>query len=443
METIHNVTQLFIVEKITETVGLEGDIIEDYGDLVDGEVAVCNHINTVQDGASGGGSLSFAGKDAFKLIGRVGNTLIHSDLVEKGTITSWRGTSQAAETQAIDYVGSNGTTGSLGTTTNNVHTIRLYFQEATISGFMQQKIKEGFYKSLSTTLQETICTGLYDSLQANFSRDPEQDINVGRINSGARLALGTGVGTMTFTKGSKSVVAGTAVDDATGAGTILTVGEWIGAGTAVTVPLYKIASIDVGTETITLDRPYQEASSAGADTTVSRVTVATALAADYGIKLLGVNRGFQTGLRNPQPVTWKTSIDFGDNSTTTVVESTRANPGIGTAQIVANLEKELQADNHVYRSFSEGGVIDRAQVTPALIAAGELYDMFVLEYYTVTENGLGEEIRSPKTIIIAGENSSNDSMSDANQGVVQTIDEIVQVWVEAGWSGTDQDTKLT
>jgi hypothetical protein len=33
-------------------------------------------------------------------------------------------------------------------------------------------------------------------------------------------------------------------------------------------------------------------------------------------------------------------------------------------------------------------------------------------------------------------------MSDANQGVVQTIDEIVQVWAEEGFT-SDQDANLT
>jgi hypothetical protein len=439
METIKNFTQLFIVEKQTPTVGLEGDVISAYGDLLDGEVAVCNYLNVVQDGASGGASLSFSGVNAFKLIGRVGTKLIHSPLIKKGTITSWRVTGQSAEVQQLDYIGSNGTTGSLDVITDNLYTIRLYIQESTIQGFMQQKIKEGFYKSASSTTQYAVALGLVNSLVANYSREPEEDLAFNRVNDGSRTAVPTGVDDVVFTKGSKYITA-TDVDDAT-ATAALAVGDLLVVGTATTSPVYRIEAIDAVNDIITLDRAYTGATATIADTAL-KVILAAAIG-NYGIKIQGVERGFATGLRTTDPITWKTTIDFGDGASTTVNETTAAYPGIGTAQQVANLEKELQADNHVYRSHVEGGVVDRAQVTPALIAAGELYDMCVLEYYDYIDSGLGVKVQSPGTIIIAGENSTNLSMSDANQGVVQTIDEIVQLWDEEGFSGTDQDGNLT
>ena len=438
METIKNVNQLFIVEKQTPTSALEGDIIADYGDLKDGEVAVCNHLNVVLDGASGGASLSFAGKNAFKLIGRVGTTLIHSDLVEKGTISSWKVTGQSAEVQQVDYVGSNGTAGSLGALTSTVHTIRLYIQESTIQGFMQQKIKEGFYKSASSTTQYAIALGLVNSLVANYSREPEQDLKFERVNDGTPTAVPTGADNFIFTKGSKYFTA-TDIDDNTGTAALV-VGDLLVIGTAVTDSVYKITAIDAATDIGTLDRAYTGASTVLADTVLKVIVVAAE--GNYGIKITGVDRGFAAGFRTSAPITFKTTIDFGDSSSTTVVPTTSAYPGIGTAQQVANLEQELQADGNVYRSFVEAGVVPRQQVTPALIASGELYDMCVLEFHSKTESGLGVDVKSPKTITIAGENSTNLSMSDANQGVVQTIDEIVQVWAEEGFS-SDQDANLT
>jgi hypothetical protein len=438
METIKNVSQLMIVEKQTPTVGLEGDIIADYGDLLDGEVAVCNYLNTVLDGASGGASLAFAGMNAFKLIARVGNVLIHSDLIQKGTIKNWRVTGQSAEVQQVDYVGSNGTIGSLGAIVSNLHTIRLYVQESTIQGFMQQKIKEGFYKSAASTTQSAIALGLVNSLIANYSREPEQDLLFERVNAGSRTAVPTSADDFVFTKGSKYFSA-TDIDDATGTAA-LAVGDLLVIGTATTSPVYKITAIDAATDIGILDRAYEGASATIADTALKVILVAAE--GSYGIKITGVDRGFTTGYRTSAPITWKTTIDFGDSSATTVIPTTTAYPGVGTAQQVANMEKEFQADNHVYRSFVEGGVVDRAQVTPALIAAGELYDMCILEFSDKTQSGLGVEVQSPKTLIIAGENSTNLSMSDANQGVVQTIDEIVQFWVEEAFT-SDQDANLT
>ena len=438
METIKNVNQLFIVEKQTPTTALEGDTISVYSDLLDGEVAVCNHLNVVLDGADGGASLAFAGLNAFKLIGRVGTKLIHSDLVYKGTVKTWAVTSQSAEVQQVNYVGSNGVTGSLGAIVSNIHTIRLYVQESTIQGFMQQKIKEGFYKSAASTTQYAIALGLVNSLIANYSREPEQDLKFERVNDGTPTAVPTSADDFVFTKGSKYFTA-TDIDDSTGTAALV-VGDLLVIGTAVTDSVYKITAIDAATDIGTLDRAYTGANATIADTALKVIVVAAE--GNYGIKITGVDRGFQAGFRNPEPITWKTTIDFGDSSATTVVETTAAYPGIGTAQQVAKLEKELQADFNVYRSFVESGVVDNKQVTDALLAAGELYDMCVLEFGLVTETGLGASVNSPKAITIAGENSTNLSMSDANQGVVQTIDEICQLWAEEGFTG-EQDGNLT
>jgi hypothetical protein len=431
METIKDVTQLFIVEKQTPTTDIEGSVISVYTDLLDGEVVVTNYKNIVLDGAEDGASLAFAGRDAFKLIARVGDQLIHSDYVEKGTVKGWTVTGQSAEVQQVDYVGSNGVAGALDAIASNIYTVRLYVVGSTITDFMQQKIKEGFYKSnaaAASYTQERVALGLYDSLIANFSREPEQEIRFGRINSGARTNLGTATTSLTFTQGSKTVSCAGTIEDTTG-GTILIVGEYIAGGVAVTLPVYKIVSIDIPTDTLILDRPYQEATATVLDDAVGRIIGATWLAADFGIKLLGLDRSYSAGIFKSAVVNFKTTIDFGVSQVTTVNETTAAYPGIGTAQQVGSLEKELQADNHVYRVFgAQAGVTDNKQVSDSLVAAGEVYDMCVLEYAAKTVSGPGVEIQSPKTIQIAGENSTNLSMSDANQGVVQTIDEILILW---------------
>jgi len=444
MITQKNNTQLFVVAKQTPTSGLEGTVIDQYTDLKDGEVAVCNALNTVLDGAADGGSLTFTNGNAFKLIGRVGTKLIHSDLIKKGTITSWRITGQSAEVQQVDYIGSNGTTGSLDAVASNLYTVRLYIRGGTITDFMQQKIKEGFYKSntaAASYTQSVVADNLVKSLIANFSREPEQEILFNVVSDSTETAVPTGAGTIAFTKGSTQVVFGTAIDDSTGTAALV-VGDWI--TIATTGPLYKIESIDVASETATLTSPYQETTVAAVvNTTAKLVRVADAAAGNWGIKLTGVDRAFAVGKFDSLVVEWKATIDFGDTQTTTVNETTSAYPGIGTAQQVAKLEKELQSDEYEYRSFLEGAPVDRQQVTAAILLAGTLHDMCVLEYYDSIDSGLGNVVKSPKTIIIAGQDSTNLSMSDANQGVAQTIDEIVELWEEAGDSGTDQDGNLT
>jgi len=430
METIKDVTQLFVAVDGTNTAAIEGDTITTYSDLTDGEIVVCDHKNVVLTSSDNLVAADFPTQQ-FKIVGRAGTVLFESPLLRQGQIKSYSVGNQSAEVQQVDYIGSNGTTGALDAIASNIYTVRLYVQGATISDFMQQKIKEGFYKSntaAASYLQETVATGLYDSLIANFSREPEEEIRFGRTNSGARLALGTGVGTVVFTKGSKTVTAGTDIDDAT-TNAVLQVGEYISAGVGVTQSLYKIVSIDTTANTLIIDRAFNDATVSGADTTVGRILAATSAAADSGVKLTGIDRGFKTGFFDSAVVAWKTNLDFGDNQTTTVIESVAPYPGVGTAQQVAKLEKELQADNNVYRSFVEAGVIDRAQVV-----AGILYDIVIIEYWDEITTGLGSVVKSPKTIQIASSGGGpNSVLEDADSGVIVALDKIIVTnWATPG-----------
>lgn len=526
METTKNVTQLFVLKKQTPTSALEGNTIASYTDLKDGEIAVVNYKNIVEDGASGGGSLT-SGLDRIKLIQRSGTKLVHSDWIHKGTVRKYNVNTQSAETQQVDYVGYNGSSGSLGALTSTLHTIRLYVRDSTISGFMQQKIKEGFYKSGSSTTQAAIALGLVTSLVKNYSREPEQDLAFNRVSSATAVALGTSVNTITLTKGSKYFTASD-IDDATGAGTALAVGDYLviprgnvrkvtltgtsgtatvsilglsltatfdtnltttaagfvtshydtlaavgvtvssaaavvtfttrdtsvipafsianatgdlagtlGSAVALTSPVYGITALDTTNNIGTLDLEYQGDSIVYDDLELFQKESAAVLSGTMGIKIEGLDRKFVTGKFASLPITFKTSIDFSSSSSTTVTESTAASPGIGTWQQVQQLEKELQADEYVYRNFVEGAPVDRTDGQKYL-----LYDMCVIEYDGVIESGLGTKVHSPKTIIIAIQGTSNLSASDANQGVVQTLDETFQLWGEEGYS-SDQDANLS
>ena len=527
METIKNVTQLFVLKKQTPTVGLEGDTIDGIEDLLDGEVAVVDYRNVVQDGANGGASLT-AGLNKIKLIGRSGDKLIHSDWIGKGTVTGYTVTPQSAEVQQIDYVGYAGTgSASLGALTSTLHTIRLYVRDSTTAGFMQQKIKEGFYKSGASTSQAAIALGLVRSLVANYSREPEQDLTFDRVNNATQVALGTSVGTVTLTKGSKYFTASD-IDDATGGGTALAAGDYLclprgnarqidltgtsGTMTIVTrgisttatfnasltqtaidyvstqydallavgivvtnpsvalltfttidgsaiysitpaaatgdmdgtekelctgaTPVYAIAALDATNDIGTLDTEYQGDSIVWDDLELMQLESASIAASVFGIKVSAFDRKFVAGKFASLPMTFKTTIDFGTSSSTTVTESTAAAPGQGTAQQIQHLEKELQADEYVYRSFVEGAPVDRTQAEKY-----KLYDVCSITFSGQIQSGLGTVVNSPKTILIAIEGTSNLSASDANQGVVQTLDETFQLWAEVGYS--EQDGNLS
>lgn len=428
METIKNSTQLFVGLADTNTAGVEGNVISSYSDLADGEIAICDHKNVVLTASNNLVAADFASQE-FKFIARSGTQLVHSPLIGKTDIVSYTLGVQSAEVQQVNYVGSNGATGSLGAIVSNLHTIRLYVQEWTIQGFMQQKIKEGFYKSASSTTQSAIALGLVNSLVANYSREPEQDLKFERVNDGTPTAVPTGTVTFAFTKGSKYFTC-TDIDDAT-ATAALVVGDLLVIGTAVTDPVYKIAAIDTATDIGTFDRAYVGATQDVVDTGLKVIVVAAE--GNYGIKITGVDRGFVAGYRNAEPIAWKTTIDFGDSSSTTVVETTAAYPGIGTAQQLAKLELELQADENVYRGFGEAGVVPRAQMAAA-VTAGTLSDVITITYSKEIETGLGSVVKSPATIQLASvKESANTLFEDADSGVVVALDKIIVTnWAHPG-----------
>jgi hypothetical protein len=508
METIKNVMQLFVAPNQSPTAGLEGNTISSINDLLDGELCITDEKNVVLDGST----TITASK--FKLIKRDGDKLIHSDIIEEGKVKNCTITLPSLETQQVDYIGYNGSAGALDTTVSNLFTIRLYKREWTIAGFMQQSIKEGFYKSAASTSQGAIALGLVDSLRANYSREPEQDIVFDRVNAGTHVALGTSVNTVTFTKGSKYFTA-TDIDDDTGAGTALAVGNaivvprytrnvtlagssgttiitangisatatygtsltataaaWVAAnyhtylaagikvssaaavitleginGTSITSlsitnatmtsvlskssntnatgSVYLITALDTTNNIGTLDQAFDGETSTFDDLELSQIDTL----GNYGIMIRGAHRAFEAGKFASLPTSFKTIIDFGAGASATVTESVAASPGQGNYQQLAKLEKELQADEYVFRSFVEGAPVDRTNILKNLT-----YDVISIEYFGSIDSGLGVEVRSPKQLMIAlaGNTAIGD---DANTGIVTTLNQLFGTdWAVSGFA---------
>lgn len=405
--------QLFVAADIAAS-GSEGSVATT-STVADGEVVVTDLKNVILDATS-----LPAGLSAFKLVANAGGVLLHSDYVSQGTVRSYNLGLQAAEVQQVDYVGFNGTSGSIDEIANNIYTVRLYVQGSTIADFMQQKIKEGFYKTGSTSPdQSVIAEALQKSLIKNWSREPEQEILFEVVNSAASESLPDAIGTLNVVEGSKYFTVAD-IDDAT-TDAALAVGDLLRIGTAVTDPVYRVASINATTNTGSFEVEYQGATASYTQDTGYGV-VRVANIADAGLKLTGVDRAFKAGFFKSAVVRWKTTIDFGDTATATVSEVTGASEGQGTYQQMASLEKELQADESVYRVFAESGVVPRAQIT------GALYDLVVVEHDGVIQSGGGTyDVKSPKQLAIALE--ANTALGDdAQTGIVTVLNAIFLAW---------------
>lgn len=410
MDTIRNVTQLLVGKDVAETTKTNLALITSGSDFNDGEIFIADHMNRYLDGTT-------AAVDGLIKYGQArGSEILWSDIIDlKNNLNGYNIGLAADETQQLDYVGYNGVSGALDTIASNIYTIRLNILDKTTAGFMQQKIKEGFYKSnavAASYTQSAVALGLVKSLQANYSREPEQDIVFERINSGAQAnALATA--TVSVTKGSKFIVASEDLTALVTAGTILRFGT-SGAGVA---PVYIVVGHDGGAaaaRVYELDVPWQgDTAAAFAAATFESVTEG-----DWGVKIQGVNREFKAGYFWSNPIFWETQIDFGE-AQTSVITSTAAYPGVGTGDYLANLEKELQADEFIYRGFPEAGVVDRVDILAT--GSGGNYDVQVIEHEHNLKAAQGTPTESPKTLMIAWRIKAGGE--NANAAAIVTIQE--------------------
>lgn len=417
METIKNVTQLLVGKAISKT-ATAGLLINSHSVIADGEICVVDPRTNAQLTTAG----YPAGLDAIKLVQRSGSRLIHSDIIRAGTVRKYTISLPANNpaTEQSDFVGYNGTSGAItDLIANNIYTLRLYVRGNTTSGFMQQKIKEGFWKSGTTApTQQAVARGLVDSLIKNYSREPIQDIRFERINSGAQAnALGTA--SATVVRGSNRVVFSENMTALVTAGTILRFGT-SGAGTA---PVYVVTGVSgSGASAVyTLDIPWQ-----GDTGTIAAANVESVTEGNWGIRIFGIPFAYD-GKFYGLPVSWKTNIDFSDNQTTPLTEATGASPGTGTYDVLARIEKELQADEYVYRNFIQGAPVDRAD-----ILSTTTYDVITIEYDDVTQSGLGTNIRSPKTLMIAHAITGNQAVVAQIGWLTLLNDLIVTRWATPG-----------
>ena len=417
MDTIRNVTQLLIGANVAETTIASGVLVTSGSQFNDGEIFITDVTNHYMD------ATDVAPNGLMKYGQARGSDILWSDIIDlKNNLNGYAIGLSAAETQQTDYVGSNGTTGGIVGVASNIYTIRLNCFDKTTAGFMQQKIKEGFYKSNANTASYedwAIAEGLVNSLIANYSRETEQDITFGVINSGARVALGTSAGDFTFVKGSKFVTTDGTIEDAT-INAALAVGDLIAAAVGLTVHTYRVVAIDIPTDTAELDHAFQGTTATVGNAAVGRVIAATAQAGDYGVKISGVNREFKAGYFWSNVNFWETQVDFGDLAGDTLITHTAAYPGVGTGDYIANLEGELQADEFIYRGFPEAGVVNRTDAVPG---NGALYDVQVIEHEHNLKAAQGTPTESPKTLMIAWRLNTGGGGTNLNAVAVLAIQE--------------------
>jgi hypothetical protein len=335
--------KLFVGADIARTASLVGTAASP-STLASGEIVITDPGNIILD------TTSVLTAPAIKIVMGRGATeqLWQSQLFTAADLAAYVGKAYSAKVQQVGYYGYNAVTnaGSFDVINDNYYTVVISFYELLsqeASSLMNPIVVD--YLSSATATQTAIVDGLYSQLCLQLSYWSKKPLLAERVSGGARTAPGS-ASTLTFTKGSKVVTgaAATAVD------TPVVVGDYISAGTTDTAGMYKVAVIS-GT-TITLDVPFQGDTVTVAATGNLRIASATALAADWGIKITGVNQAFVLDSRPAGLVTFQLGLTNGGS---TPIENKAVSPfmGFGTYELVRTDEAASWRDQGMLYTYTE------------------------------------------------------------------------------------------
>lgn len=345
------------------------------------------------------GTATASGSKKFMVVGINADGSLHiSNVIPVANVTKASVKAYSAGASQLDYIGYNGSTGSMDEIANNLYQIYLEFRNYGAVSPENLYRKVASYKSTavaSTYSQEAVAEGLVESLIRNFSREPYERLRPAMITSDAGDALGTGTATsatIKFTKGSKTVTGWADVDDAT-TNAALAVGNYLRVGTAVTDPIYKIAAIDTTNDILTLDWAYQGDTALFNDTGLEQVTAADVAAGNCGVKLEGVAAQYEVGKDPYEVVRFKTQID--GFTATTVTESTAATLGNGEGKLIKDMEFDYRGNRgEIYRM---GEPFIKSQDFEA--SSTGKYDVLTIKYFADTK--LFQDVTVPAELVIA------------------------------------------
>ena len=331
-----------------------------------------------------------------------------------GAIVNYVAKGGAAGTEQLDYIGFNGTSGSIDEIDNNLYMVTAYVEEYLTASSDGRYIKHFQFKSKTTgAIQPEIALGLAKSGQENWSREAK-NVNGDSFmgfkavcnNAGAAI---TGTGTLSINKGSNTLLAGTAIDAVMAVGDFIRLDESAGAAPGLTDGVYKIIALNAVTETATLDRTYTGPTlSAVAEGNGLFITAALGAAADWGVAVNANVKDHVTGKEfyKKNRFTLNLGEDFGS---TTITLATGASRGIGVIEDVRDHEW-FSAGNQgeIYRM---GEPVIHTLVSNVDITSGE-FDTATLQWTDGHLVGFQDEM-SPKLVTIYAQDSTSDYMTDA------------------------------
>jgi hypothetical protein len=337
------------------------------------------------------------------VLGRGSNdTPLVSPKIKKDWVKRISKKDYTAPTAQLDYVGYNGTSGSIVTNNNTVYRASIALEESPTTNHGGVYIKDMVYSSDSSATQAEIAIGLAGSGVGNFSREYDKSISFKAICNSAVTAANDFVNNITVVNGSKVVSVATAITWGAGA-TTLAIGDFVrmgsnGAGTALTDDVYKVTAVDTTNLNFTVDRPVQITSQVltAASSDAEVIAAATGAAADWGVSLTGLTLDFKLGKIDNAVAKWNLSLDADSFGATTLTNSTTATPGSGSYNQVAELEHFLNGNNGENFRTGEPNIYSYTKMAQS----SETYDLIVIEFEKGRTDSLGY-VNSPQSLIIA------------------------------------------
>jgi len=337
---------------------------------------------------------TYANFDKFKIGYNVtgGDPVISDDIV-MASMKKYTGKVSAAAAEQVDYIGYNGTDGSIRAINSNLYYIRVWYKGFTEHQFQDNYVGHGVYTSDSTATQTEIALGLTSNLISNVSnKGDDRDIKVERVNAGAQAnALATA--TAALVNGSKAVVFSEDMTSLVVAGTILRFGT-SGAGTA---PCYIVTGHDSGAAAariFTLDVAFQGTTT----TALAAASVESVTEGDWGIKLTGVAHKFAVGKWPYSKTSWEVQLeDFG---ATEIRTTTGATLGSGEWKQISEAEWFAQGNSGgdlAFYSRSHAPVAARRSD----VVEDDYYSVLSFTHSSSIDTMIGPSNTSPKAIFIA------------------------------------------
>jgi hypothetical protein len=271
--------------------------------LADGEIVITDAGNVILDVAS-----VLTTTSPIKIVmGRgTDNALWESQLFNYNDIRSYKGVEYAAKVQQVSYYGYNGATnsGAFDVINDNYYTVVISFYELVsqeASALFNPIIVD--YLSDASATQGEIVNGLYRQLVKQLFYWSKKPILAEMINS-ENAAVVAGPGTIVTTQGSKVITATSTAG--------ISVGDYVRLGTGVNDAVYEIESIVVNTS-FTVTIPVQTSTTllAGA---WEAILAAAAAAANFGIKVTGLNQQFILDSRPYGLVTFQIGLSGGGST---------------------------------------------------------------------------------------------------------------------------------